>query len=194
MDRLYGFWMRFCADVPAAARDFLDRQRVLLHYRREQTIKLPDEAYPYFCVVLDGLVGGYQTSHAGHPVLRDLVLTLDFFTGTEHPFTRRMRKIEYLALASTSIMRIPIAYVAEGQRLHPEIAELFHVMKQRKIDQLRKLVAVYQETDHYARYCVYREVLPSYALSLPHRVQEQLLRMSHASYQRAKVKYLRGGL
>lgn len=191
MDSLYQFWTRYCNRIPDAARSFVHRQHVLHAYAQDECIKLPGEHFPYYCVVLGGIVGGYQTNHGGHPVLRDLVLPLDFFTGTEHPFTRRMKNIEYQALAGTTVMALPIAAASQGQLLHPQLAELFHVMKQRKIDQLRKLVAIYQETDYYARYCVYRELLPHYALELPHRVQEQLLRMSHAGYQRVKARYLR---
>lgn len=193
MDRFHQFWTRFCADLPDAPTAYVYRHHTLLEYPREAPIKLPHDPFPYYCVVLAGLVGGYQADHAGRPVLRDLVLPMDFFTGTEHPFTQRTKTIEYRALAKTAFMRLPIKRASEGQSRHREIAELFHVMKQRKIDQLRKLVAIYQEADYYARYCVYRQALPAYAQALPHRVQEQLLRMSHASYQRVKARYLRAG-
>lgn len=193
MDRFHQFWTRFCTDLSDAPSQYVYNRHTLMDYPSGSLIKLPDDHFPYYCVVLGGLVGGYQTDHACNPVLRDLILPMDFFTGTDHPFTQRTKTIEYRALAKTVVMRLPIGTASEGQSLHPEIAELFHVMKQRKINQLRKLVAIYQETDYYARYCVYRQVLPLYARDLPHRVQEQLLRMSHASYQRVKARYLNGG-
>lgn len=176
-----------------ASHEFIQRRGHQVGYGKGDVIKLPDTPFPYFCVVLRGLVGGYQPSRDGRIALRDLVLPLDFFTGTEHLFTRRDQGVEHRALLATQLLRIPIEKARAGQLEQPTIAELFHVMKQRKINQLRKLVAIYQETDYYARYCVYRQVLPRYARELPHTVQRELLRMSHASYQRVKARYLRGG-
>ncbi|WP_257667203.1 hypothetical protein [Parapedobacter tibetensis] len=192
MDRFYQYWQKYCPDLPEEVRQFIDVHHEVASYTKGQVIKLPDDSFPYFCVVLEGLVGGYQQDRARDPTLRELMLPPDFFTGTEHLFTTRGRHMEYCALEKTVVMRLSLADAKAGQQRHAEIAELFHVLKQKKIDLLRKLVAVYQETAYYDRYCVYIGLFKTWASLLPNKVQQQLLRMSETTYYRVKKQYLKG--
>lgn len=162
------------------------------HYRRGQVIKLGMDDFPFFCIVLSGSAGGYQTNRRGQRVLRELALPLDFFTGTEHTFSSTRRPLDFAALRASTLLLLPIAYAREGQRLHTEISELFHVLKQRKILRLRKLVDVYQEPNHGERYRLFRELLPEVAHSpaTTNAIHADLLQMSVSHLKRLKKRFL----
>lgn len=191
METLLHFWKKNC---PAFGQDsvaYLEAHGRHLYYDKHRIIKHPNENLPYAYFVLEGIVGGYATGRHGILRMRELILPLDSFTGTLHPFTRRNRPIEYQALTPVHTLRLPIEAAKTGQTLHPDLGELFQIIKQRKINQLRQLLQVYQEYDHYHRYCEYVHLFPDWVHHLPHHVQYQLLQMSHASYQRVKARYLK---
>src|SRR5690606_1695616 len=133
--------------------------------------KVPHDWYPHLCIVLAGLVGGYQYNRSGKRSLRELVLPMDFFTGTEHTFSNRRRAVEFIALRETTLLQITVADAREAQALFQEVSGLCHVLKQRKILQLRKLVELYQEDDYYERYALFRELLPQLAATLTNGIQ-----------------------
>lgn len=191
MDRLLTFWQKYRPEVDPAALSFLREVCQVVSYRKEEVIKLPHETHPYFFIVLHGQVGGFDRHEDNVPLLRELILTLDYFSGPAHPFTKTQRQIEYRALSSAILLRMTTDQAAHGQQHYPDIAELFHVMKQRKITQLRQQLLVYQQKDAYSRYVLYRTYFPDWAHKLSHRIQYQFLHISLAQYKRVKGRYLR---
>lgn len=205
MDRLLTFWQKY---RPQADRQALLYLREMAHVQtmeKDSILKYPHQSLSYFCIVLEGVVGGFEASprmadgtaarpegheQTGDPQLRELILPMDYFSGPGHLFTQRNRAIEYRTLVHTSLLLIPLSHAREGQQQYPDLSELFQVMKQRKINLLRQQVALYQEKDHYRRYCLYRQLLPQWAYVLPHGVQQQFLQMGRASYFAVKQHYL----
>lgn len=156
-----------------------------------QVIKLEGQRFPFFCIVLSGLVAGYRKNSAGTPLLCELMQPMDYFTGTQHPFTPRLREAEYMAIENTTLLLVPIAEAREAQRHFPAFAELLHVMKQRKINFFELLITLGSEPYYYARYCAYMDRFGRQAPHLPDAPQWQLLRMGRSTYYRMKSRYLR---
>src|SRR5699024_6368153 len=103
------------------------------------------------------LAAGYRENSVGKQVLCELMQPMDYFTGTQHPFTPRLREAEYVAIADTKLLLVPVMEAREAQRRFPAFAELLHVLKQRKINFLELLVALEHEETCYARYCLYMD-------------------------------------
>ncbi|HZH55019.1 MAG TPA: hypothetical protein VFD72_05160, partial [Sphingobacteriaceae bacterium] len=171
MKRVVDFWVKYRPQADPAALEFLESDSIIVSYHKDEIIKLPDQHFPYFCVVLEGVVGGYSLNWQGQPLLRELILPLDYFTGTIHLFSNRNLLTEYRALMPVQLLQIPIARAVHGQQHYPDIAELFHVMKQRKLNIQRYQVLIYQQTNAYNRYVLYRTYFPDWAHQLPHRIQ-----------------------
>jgi len=190
MQRLFTYWSKYCPTLPTEVKRFVTDHVHIHHHRKSEIVKLPDEDFRYWGLVLSGLIAGYVANRHGEPQLRELLLPLDFFTGSEHPFTTRPYPIEYRVIDTTDLLLLPIAIAREGQQRYREVAELFHVLKQKKINFLRHLLAVYQEDRYYDRYCEYRRLFPHLTHVAPQHAQYQLLRMSETSYYRVKKQYL----
>ena len=192
MKRVVDFWVKYRPQADPEALEFLDSDSIIVSFRKEEIIKLPDQHLPYFCVVLEGVVGGYSLNGQSRPLplLRELILPLDYFTGTPHPFSKRNLLTEYRALMPVQLLQIPLGRAVHGQQHYPDIAELFHVMKQRKLNLQRYKVLIYQESDPYYRYRLYRRLLPSWDQFLTNQIQQEFLHLSRSSYFRAKKKFL----
>lgn len=191
MERLFTYWIRHCPSLETDSRAFIRRHSAIKQYAKGQVIKLESERFPFFCIVLSGLVVGYRRTSQGKPVLCELMQPMDYFTGTQHPFTPRVREAEYVTIEKTSLLLMPIREAREAQLRHPAFAELVQVMKQRKIDFLEVLIALESEVSLYARYCAYMDRFAPKAFQLPDAPQWQLLRMGRSTYYRMKSRYLR---
>lgn len=191
MERLFTYWNRHYPALSAGSRSFIRSRSKVKTYAKRQVIKLEAERFPFFCIVLSGLVAGYRKNSEGKPVLCELMQPMDYFTGTQHPFTPRLREAEYVAIEQTALLLIPIADARDTQQRLPAFAELVQVMKQRKIDFLSLIILLDNEKYAYARYGVYMENYRQQALLLPAKVQWQILRIGKTSFYRVKSRYLR---
>lgn len=191
MERLFTYWTKHCPALGADSRSFVRDRSNVKQYAKKQVIKLETERFPFFCIVLSGLVAGYRRNSDDKLILAELMLPMDYFTGTQHPFTPRLREGEYEAIENTTLLLVPIAEARDAQRRFPAFAELLHVMKQRKINFFELLIALGTEASCYARYCTYMDRFGQRATQLPDRPQWQLLRMGRSTYYRMKSRYLR---
>lgn len=190
MDRLFVFWVKHCPDLSTDSQTFVHSRTQLKTYGKKQVIKPKDMRFPFFCIVLEGLVAGYRKKSGGAVVLTELMWPMDYFTGTQHPFTPRIREAEYIAIEKTVLLLMPIAEARDAQRRYPTFSELVQVMKQRKLDFLEMLLALGAETDGYTRYRAYMARFANQARQLPDMPQWQLLRMGRSTYYRMKKRYL----
>lgn len=192
MEYFLDFWSRRCSPVRSEATLYLHQHHRVRHYARGEIIKFADEDFPFLGIVLDGTVGGYQYGRLGKRIMRELALPHDFFTGTNHAFSNRRQTLEFVALKPTRVLLLPIARARDGQQQYREISELFHVLKQRKIIRLRKLVTLYQEKELYQRYVLLWELLPEIAKS-PDMTNDTLAALLHISlshFKRLKQRFL----
>lgn len=191
MERLLTYWTKHYPTIDEDCLSFIRNRSTVKQYDKKQVIKLENERFPFFCIVLVGLVAGYRKNRSGKQVLCELMQQLDYFTGTQHPFTPRLREAEYIAAEKTTLLLIPIAEAREAQRRFRAFAELVHVMKQRKINFLELLIALDGEVQCYARYCVYMDRFGDVAVWLPPQIQWHILRMGKTSFYRVKGRHLR---
>ncbi|WP_257670475.1 hypothetical protein [Parapedobacter tibetensis] len=191
MERLFTYWIKHYPALGADSRSFVRSRSMVKWYGKKQVIKLETERFPFFCVVLSGLVAGYGKNSERQSILCELMQPMDYFTGTQHPFTPRLREAEYVAIENTTLLLVPVAEAREAQRRFPAFAELVQVMKQRKINFFELLIALTNEQSCYTRYCVYMDRFSHQAVQLPDAPQWQLLRMGRSTYYRMKSRYLR---
>ncbi|SEN21018.1 Cyclic nucleotide-binding domain-containing protein [bacterium A37T11] len=189
MERFYKFWRAHYSDVRPQARSYVDGHHQLKMYRKGEVIKFPTDLFPYFCIVLEGLVGAYALSRSGRESMRELSLPLDFFTGTEHTFSRRQRPIEFRALEKTKLLLFKLDHAQEAQKLFQEVAELFQILKQRKILRLRRLIEVYQEEKAFDRYVEFATQLKELVLRVPIHFQAELLHISDGHFRKLRKRY-----
>ena len=191
MERLFNYCIDHCPSFEATCRTFVRSRSQTKHYQRKQVIKGEREHFPFFCMVLSGLVAGYRQNSTGKSILGELMLPMDYFTGTQHPFTPRIREAEYVAFADTTLLLIPVADARDGQhRLHG-FAELVQVVKQHKINFLEMMMDLEHEETTYDRYKLYIDRFGDRARWLPDAPQWQLLRVGRSTYYRMKSRYAR---
>lgn len=193
IDRFYQFWERHCGSVRVEVRDYFIRCQQIIQYGRNDVIKAPADLYPYVCVVLDGIVGSYKLNRAGTRVLREVVLPMDYFTGTSHMFTDRHLWVEHIALKRTVVIQVSLTDARRAIADFREVSELSHILKQRKITRMRYWVEIFQEDGMYDRYARFREVLPEVAMVTTGTVQAELLHMSLGHLKKLKTRYVRSG-
>ncbi|MEC3879749.1 Crp/Fnr family transcriptional regulator [Parapedobacter sp. 10938] len=193
MEQLFTYWSKHFPALNPESRAFIIARSRHKSYGKGQVIKLATESFPFFCIVLSGLAAGYRENSVGKQVLCELMQPMDYFTGTQHPFTPRLREAEYVAIADTKLLLVPVMEAREAQRRFPAFAELLHVLKQRKINFLELLVALEHEETCYARYCLYMDRFGGQIHHLPDAPKWQLLRMGRSTYYRMKRRYLKDG-
>lgn len=188
---VYNYWKRLLPHHDVDALNFVIQKGTIKHFKKNDLIKLADEPLPYLFVVLEGYVGGYQLNDQQDLVLVELVLPKDYFNGTKHPFSKSATRTEYRALTSVIIFQLHHLHAQEGQKRFPDISEVFHIQKQRKINFLNIHVFLLQEQNLSKRYHRFRKVLPMLALELPQYIQCQLLQTSSAHLRRIKKLWMK---
>lgn len=191
MERLFTYWIKHCPGLTNEDSTYIRGRSTLRRYEREQVIKLETDPFPFFCIVLSGLVAGYRKNSEWKSILCELMGPMDYFTGTQHPFTPRLRDAQYIAMEDTTLLFIRVAEAREAQRRLQAFSELIQVMKQRKINFLELLIALDNEPGCYPRYRCYMKLFGEQAKGLPPHMQWQILRMSRPTYYRMKARYLR---
>jgi len=189
MDRFFTFWRKHIK-IPAEAQAFMETHAQLKHYQKGEVFSAPDEARLYWCYILDGLVGGIYYSEDGSMQIRWLATPNNYFTGTEHLFTKKPQPLFIEFLRPTTLLLLPREIALEGQRRYPAISELFHILKQHHINRLRKQVAVFEHIDFYGRYQTFLAELPELAFHTTKAQQASFLHISRGSFFRVQKQYL----
>jgi len=189
MDRFFTFWSNYM-DISADARNYITNHARIRQYK-PKVFSYADDPMPYWCFVLEGLAAGIHYTADRQRNIRWLATPYHYFTGTEHPFTKRQTDVAIEFLDSSVLFLLRNEHAVIAQQRYPAVSELFHILKQHRINQLRKQVLLLQEQNNYERYRILVEELPEIVQHSNNIVQREVLQVSKGTFYRIKKRYLK---
>lgn len=177
--------------IPEEAQRFLMRYGQLKNYPKHAIFSYPDEPKYYWCFILEGLIAALHYPDQNRPpTIRWFSIPYSYFTGTEHPFTKKSNGVHLEVLKNSTLLLLSGDLVIEAQARHPAISELFHILKQHQLTRFRKYVSLLQQKDDYERYKILVEELPEIVQYTTTLQQAQFLQMSRGWFFKLKKRYL----
>lgn len=145
-------------DDNAQCIDLLLRHSTIHSYRKDIVYCREDETRPYWCYVIDGLVGAYQMD-SKKPYLHWIANSGHYFTGTKHEYSFNSQSLHIRFLRKSKIASIPLSIIQRLQDEDPYIRRFVSILRQRKSTffDLKALVMAHDATLRYAKL---REHLP----------------------------------
>jgi len=161
----------FNADDPC--RNELIKHTKLRQGKRGQIYCREDESRPYWCYVLDGRIGAYETK-LKKPYLHWIATEGNYFTGTKHEYSFNSQDLNIQFLKKSTIACIPLTVLQELQDQYPSMHHFVSIMRQRKSDFFNKkgLIMAQDSRDRYAKL---KELMPALFLSLNNKLLSQFL-------------------
>lgn len=86
---------------------------------------------PYWCFVLEGLVGAYTYDNIT-PYMHWAALPKQTFTGTKHEFSDSSQNLEIKFLKNTTLAMIYLPQLRQLVKEHQPISRLFNILRQRR--------------------------------------------------------------
>jgi hypothetical protein len=161
----------FNADDPCC--DQLIKHTILRKGKRGQVYCRQDESRPYWCYVLQGTVGAYETE-LRKPYLHWIATEGHYFTGTKHEYSFNSQDLNIQFLRNSTLACIPLAVLQELQDTYPSMHHFVSIMRQRKSDFFNKKGLI-MATEAKERYAKMKELMPSLWYSLDNKLVSQFL-------------------
>ncbi|WP_139351022.1 hypothetical protein [Sphingobacterium sp. CZ-UAM] len=154
-------------------RDELIKYSILRKAKRGQIYCREDESRPYWCYVLDGMVGAYETQ-LRKPYLHWIATEGHYFTGTKHEYSFSSQDLCIQFLSKTTLACIPLSILQELQDKYPSMHHFVSIMRQRKSDFFNKkgLIMAKDATD---RYIKLKELMPTLWYNLNNKLMSEFL-------------------
>ncbi len=174
--------------VKDSTQGFLNEHLTKRIYRRNTVFALKSEEKKFWCYTLRGIAGAFFVDASGRERLQWACPEKNYFTGTKHPFSNQGFELEIRFLAHTEVLLLPYPAFRQAQKSFPDFSEYIHVLKQRKLEQLRVLLGILS-IPTIDRFGAYYEKLPELAAVLPAQYARQLLQLRSETYYRGRKKY-----
>lgn len=160
-------------NVEDPCRDELIRHAMLRKGMRGQVYCREDESRPYWCYVLEGMVGAYET-RLRKPYLHWIATEGHYFTGTKHEYSFNSQDLNIQFLRKSTIACIPLTVLQELQDRYPSMHHFVSIMRQRKSDFFNKkgLIMAQEPKDRSSK-C--KELMPELWHRLNNQLQSQFL-------------------
>lgn len=154
-------------------RDELIKYSILRKAKRGQIYCREDESRPYWCYVLDGMVGAYEMQ-LRKPYLHWIATEGHYFTGTKHEYSFSSQDLCIQFLSKTTLACIPLSILQELQDKYPSMHHFVSIMRQRKSDFFNKkgLIMAKDATD---RYIKLKELMPTLWYNLNNKLMSEFL-------------------
>lgn len=109
------------------------------------------EQKPYWCYVIDGLVGAYQYFEYEPPYMHWATLPGQTFTGTKHEYSDNSHSLEIRFLKDSKVAMIHLQLLCELMDEQIPIMRLINVLRQRRftIGDIKSRVMARNATDRY---------------------------------------------
>jgi hypothetical protein len=141
--------------------------------KRGQIYCREDESRPYWCYVLEGMVGAYET-RLRKPYLHWIATEGHYFTGTKHEYSFNSQDLNIQFLKKSKIACIPLTVLQELQDRYPSMHHFVSIIRQRKSDFFNKKGLIMAQ-DAMARYAKFKELMPVLFHSLNNKLLSQFL-------------------
>ncbi|MGB3106200.1 hypothetical protein [Sphingobacterium siyangense] len=161
----------FRTDDPC--RDALLQHTNIREGKYDQIYCREDESRPYWCYVLEGMVGAYEL-RLKKPYLHWIAIEGHYFTGTKHEYSFNSQDLNIQFLKKSTIACIPLAVLRELQGQYPSMHHFVSIMRQRKSDFFNKkgLIMAY---DAFDRYDKLYNLMPTISSNLNNKQLSQFL-------------------
>ena len=161
----------FNADDPC--RDELIKHTKIRQGKRGEIYCREDESRPYWCYVLEGMVGAYEMK-LKKPYLHWISTEGHYFTGTKHEYSFNSQDLNIQFLKKSTIACIPLTVLQALQDQYPSMHHFVSIMRQRKSDFFNKkgLIMAQEPKDRSAK-C--KELIPALWHRLNNQLQSQFL-------------------
>lgn len=161
----------FNADDPC--RDELIKHTKIRQGKRGEIYCREDESRPYWCYVLEGMVGAYEMK-LKKPYLHWIATEGHYLTGTKHEYSFNSQDLNIQFLRKSTIVCIPLTVLQQLQDQYPSMHHFVSIMRQRKSDFFNKkgLIMAQDSRDRYAKL---KALMPGLFLSLNNKLLSQFL-------------------
>jgi len=172
----------------AACREELIQHSRILKGSRGQIYCREDESRPYWCYVLEGVLGAYEI-RLKKPYLHWVATEGHYFTGTKHEYSFNSQALNIQFLTKGTIICIPLSKLQELQEKYPSVHHFVSIMRQRKSDFFNKKAFIVAQ-DAKDRYQKLHELMPAICHSLNNIQLSQFLYIDPKTLYESKKKNL----
>lgn len=137
-----------CADASQA----LFRHIKIQEFNKNKVYCSEGEQKPYWCYVIDGLVGAYQYFEYESPYMHWATLPGQTFTGTKHEYSRSSHALDIRFLKDTKVAMVHLKQLHDLMDEHAPIMRLVNVLRQRRftIGDIKSRVMARNAKDRYS--------------------------------------------
>lgn len=163
----------------------------LLHYvslrtgKRGQVYCRADESRPYWCYVLEGMVGAYEMHHK-KPYLHWIATKGHYFTGTKHEYSVNGQDLHIQYLRKSTLACLPLSVLLPLQDRYASMHRFVSIIRQRKSDFFNKksLIMAYDAKDRPVKM---KELMPELWQSLNNKLQSEFLHIDLKTIYRNRI-------
>lgn len=188
MERLFTLGDEF-GKIPEDARSFLKEHALIFNAKKGEYYKHSLVSSPYWCLVLKGLVAGFVDNPSGTQNIIWASVPNEYFTGSRHPFTAKNKKVAIQFLNDSEIIQIPNHIIQFAQKKYPSLSELFHALKQKKIDDHEIMLEILRLDTKNEQYAAFRKKQKTLFQHLTVNQICQFLNIKRSTYYRALEAY-----
>lgn len=155
---------------------------------RGQVYCREDESRAYWCYVLEGTVGAYETN-LKKPYIHWVATEGHYFTGTKHEYSFNSQALSIQFLTRSTIACIPLSLLQQLQDKYPSAHHFVSIMRQKKSDFFNKKgLLTIQDALH--RYEKLHELMPDICYSLNNKQLSQFLYIDPKTLYQSKKTHL----
>jgi signal-transduction protein with cAMP-binding, CBS, and nucleotidyltransferase domain len=188
MERLFSLGDKF-GKISEEARNFIEEHALIIYPRKGEYYKHSLVSNPYWCFVLKGLVAGFVDNPSGTQNIIWASVPNEYFTGSRHPFTTKNKKVAIQFLTDSEIIQIPNHIIQFAQKKYPSFSELFHALKQKKIDDHEIMLEILRLDTKNEQYAAFRNKQKMLFQQLTVKQICQFLNIKRSTYYRALKAY-----
>lgn len=185
MDRFIRHLNKYFKDDAPCRLQLLEHTKIIKG-NRSQVYCSENESRPYWCYVLNGVVGAYE-HQLKKPYLHWVAGEGHYFTGTKHEYSFNSQALSVQFLTTGTIACIPLSNLQQLQQDYPSVQHFVSIMRQRKSDFFNKkgLIMAHDALDRYAKL---HDLMPSMCYSLNNKQLSQFLYIdSKTLYESKKI-------
>lgn len=155
---------------------------------RDQVYCREDESRPYWCYVLEGTVGAYETN-LKKPYIHWVATEGHYFTGTKHEYSFNSQALSIKFLSRSTLACIPLSHLQQLQDNCPSVHRFVSIIRQKKSDFFNKkgLIIVPDAIDRYDKL---QELMPDMCYTLNNKQLSQFLYIDPKTLYKSKKRNL----
>lgn len=190
MEEFFNYWKNYGLTLNDTDSQFIRTHGQVKKYKRREEISSLRTNASLWNFILSGGFIIEQMDINGDTQHCILQLANDAFTTTLHPFTKRRISGAYRAIIPSDTLQLKNEHIVFLQQNSVVFSEILHIIKQRKLLQLEKIIQLRSIADPYSRFCFYQKEFRHLITLTPHLYQRQFLAISNGAFYNFQHRYL----